>query len=225
MPAIAAEVDAALEEGVELQELALPLQIEGTTLTCARMVLNARHEPVRTDEQFTVECDRVILALGQSADASIVPGDAKLFSGGDFAQNEGTVAAAIGSGRNAALHIHRELSHVDLLKNEEPPPAPSEIIRQHLFAHSPRARTATLSPGLRRHTFAEVHCGIDDAKTEATRCFSCGVCNACDRCVTYCPEGVLIGDGDTYRFNYDYCKGCGVCASECPRGVIVMSEI
>ena len=186
-----------------------------------------------------VRCDRVILALGQSADVSILPeGDeirengeivgiagAPLFIGGDLGRSEGTVAAAIGSGRRAALHFHRTLSGSDLLTGDEARVATIDDIHTRTFGHAPRQRARSIARPLRERTFAEVHAGIDDAAAEAQRCFSCGVCNACDRCVTYCPEGVLTTDGDSYKFNYDYCKGCGVCASECPRGVIVMSEM
>ena len=69
--------------------------------------------------------------------------------------------------------------------------------------------------------------GHDAAVGEAERCFSCGVCNECDRCLQYCPEGVLLRDpgADKYSFDYEFCKGCGVCATQCPRGVIFMSEV
>jgi Fe-S-cluster-containing hydrogenase component 2 len=103
--------------------------------------------------------------------------------------------------------------------------ATSDLIRTRTFEHSSRNRGGTIGRDLREHTFAEVHTGLGDASVEAQRCFSCGVCNSCDRCLTYCPEGVLTTDGDTYTFNFDYCKGCGVCAAECPRGVILMSQI
>ena len=66
-----------------------------------------------------------------------------------------------------------------------------------------------------------MHQGLDDVD-EAKRCLSCGVCNACDRCVTYCPDGVLRREGDQVVFDYEYCKGCGVCVSECSRAVIYM---
>lgn len=83
----------------------------------------------------------------------------------------------------------------------------------------------------RRHSFTEVRLGLLDspdhhpAVAEAGRCFSCGVCNNCDHCVSYCPEGIVVRDGDGYRFDYGYCKGCGICATQCPRGVIYMSEL
>ncbi len=251
MPAITEEVDAALEEGVVLDELALPVRMgrDGKTveLTCVRMMLgepdaSGRRQPVRATgpaAEFVVRCDRVILALGQSADISILPEgheirdsgrivgttEAPVFIGGDLGRNEGTVAAAIGSGRRAALHIHCSLTGHDLFDADEPRVATADLIRTRTFAHAPRICGGTISRELREHTFAEVHTGLTDAAAEAQRCFSCGVCNSCDRCLTYCPEGVLTTDGDTYTFNFDYCKGCGVCAAECPRGVILMSQI
>ena len=55
---------------------------------------------------------------------------------------------------------------------------------------------------------------------------SCGVCNECDRCLSYCPEGIMRFRGDgRYEFDYEYCKGCGICASQCPRGVVYMAEL
>jgi 2-oxoacid:acceptor oxidoreductase gamma subunit (pyruvate/2-ketoisovalerate family) len=251
MPAIAEEVDAAIDEGVLLDELILPVHMScengAAKLTCVRMKLGApditgRRQPIRDsgpDAELDIPCDKVILALGQSADISILPegneiredgeligvADAPVFIGGDLGRNEGTVAAAIGSGRRAALHIHRALSDEDFFLAQEPRLATPELISTRTFAHAPRRSGGVIADELREHTFAEVHTGLDDAVAEARRCFSCGVCNSCDRCLTYCPEGVLTTDGDTYTFNYDYCKGCGVCATECPRGVIVMSQI
>ncbi|MBT8057208.1 MAG: 4Fe-4S binding protein, partial [Xanthomonadales bacterium] len=98
----------------------------------------------------------------------------------------------------------------------------SDKIRMHHFAiHQPHHQ-AELS-GEERRSFAEVHQGLDSLD-EAKRCLSCGVCNACDRCVTFCPDGVLRREGDRVVFDYDYCKGCGVCVSECSRAVIYMKS-
>lgn len=101
----------------------------------------------------------------------------------------------------------------------------------HIFSRSPGERGAEVAPLDRRRSFQEIRLGLLDtpdhhpALVEAARCFSCGVCNACDRCVDYCPEGIVLRNGDGYRFDYGFCKGCGVCAAECPRGVIFMSEL
>jgi 2-oxoacid:acceptor oxidoreductase gamma subunit (pyruvate/2-ketoisovalerate family) len=255
MPAIDEEIVAALEEGVTLDELVLPLRgtrdADGNLLlVCNRMILGApdasgRRSPVLDDgpeAQFALPVDRVILALGQSADLSILQegsevhengrllgvSGAPVFLGGDFGRNEGTVAAAIGSGRRAAREIHRLLSGEDLLLRAEPPVAKLEDVRPGMFPHAAKKRGGAIAIELRSDTFAEVHTGLESAmaaSAEADRCFSCGVCNQCDRCVQHCPEGTLHRRCDDYTFDLDYCKGCGVCASQCPRGVVVMSEL
>ena len=212
MPAIAEEIDAALEEGVVLDELALPQRIVGDGLQCVRMILmepdaSGRRTPViDPSAPFTVPSDQVILALGQEADRSIVAGidPTRVWFGGDFDTNEGTVAAAIGSGRRAAERIHEALTRSPVTTRPERGVATTNDLHLRLFAHAPRQ---------------------SDPSREAQRCFSCGVCNSCDRCRDHCPEGILTRTGGDIRFDYDYCKGCGVCASECPRGAVVMAEI
>lgn len=258
MPAIREEIDEALEEGIELHELASPLRLHetptGAVLTCQRMQLgepdeSGRRRPVpieSEDGQFEVRCDRVILALGQSPELSIVPEGADVkdgetllgltgapvLTGGDFATNDGTVTAAIGSGRRAALHVHRTLTGEDLF----PPPveevAGPKHMAFHAFEHVRGERPATVPPQARVRSFAEVRRGFVDepghasAVLEAERCLSCGVCNECDRCLSYCPEGIMRfrGNGE-YEFDYEYCKGCGICATQCPRGVVYMAEL
>lgn len=257
MPAIREEIEEAIDEGIALDELVSPLRLadngHGLALTCQRMMLgdpdeSGRPRPVpdmSEGSQFELSCDLVILALGQSMDISILPegseiregqsvlglSGAPLFVGGDFATNEGTVAAAIGSGRKAAWHIHRTLSGEDLFPPAAEPTATSDQITMHVFDHRPTEAVPMLDPHDRRRTFREVRIGFQDrpdhrpAVEEANRCFSCGVCNTCDQCLEYCPEGILLRDGTGYRFDYSYCKGCGVCATVCPRGVIYMSEL
>lgn len=234
MPAIGDEIDAALEEGVTLCELTQPVSFDGEALTCARVTLgdpdaSGRRAPIVGDEQFTLPCDQLILALGQSADRSILP-DAlppNVFLGGDFATNDGTVAGAIGSGRRAAFEIHRAISGEEPARQASPRVATTADLHLNLFDHAPRHPSTSLPVWARQLTFAEVHRGYENgnAAREAQRCFSCGVCNDCERCVQHCPEGILVREGDAYRFDYDYCKGCGVCASECPRGVIEMAQL
>jgi Pyruvate/2-oxoacid:ferredoxin oxidoreductase delta subunit len=206
-----------------------------------------RPEPLESEDAiFEIRADQVLLALGQSTDTSILPEgseisedgalvgvtQAPVFAGGDFATNEGTVTAAIGSGHRAALHIHRNLTGEDLFPQAPAPVAGPEAIRMHVFSHQPRERSAMIPPEVRRGSFSEVRLGLIDepghesAVAEAARCFSCGVCNECDRCLSFCPEGVMLHEGaDRYTFNYEYCKGCGICSSQCPRGVIFMNAL
>jgi 2-oxoacid:acceptor oxidoreductase gamma subunit (pyruvate/2-ketoisovalerate family) len=254
MPAIREEIDQGIEEGLEIDFLTLPVRItprgdgDGYTLTCRPMELGApdesgRRRPVEIEgRDFDLRCDRVLLALGQSAELSIFPEGTEVhedervlgvlqtpvFAAGDLASNEGTVTAAIGSGRRAALHLHHTFTGEQLLP---PPPdggteavAGVDSLSVHLFSrHAPEAGDS-LPPAERRLTFEEVHAGLDSA-AESQRCLSCGVCNECDKCITYCPDGVIKRVGHEFVFDYDYCKGCGVCAAECPRQIIFMSRL
>jgi 2-oxoacid:acceptor oxidoreductase gamma subunit (pyruvate/2-ketoisovalerate family) len=265
MPAIAEEIDEALEEGVNFDLLTQPISLRTGThgnggprryvLTCRRMELgepdaSGRRRPVEIpDSDFELPCDRVILALGQSPDVSAFPEgtevregaellgilETPVFAVGDLATNEGTVAGAIGSGRRTAFHIHNSIgggrlkvdehaarrSDVDLWHDEV---IRAEALRMHLFERSPAVAGATLPMDTRLTTFDEVHRGLTDA-SEAQRCLSCGVCNECDLCVTYCPEGVLKRVGHELIFDHAYCKGCGICVTECPRNVVFMSHL
>jgi NADPH-dependent glutamate synthase beta subunit-like oxidoreductase len=257
MPAIEEEIEEALEEGVVLDELVAPLRLRkdalGVLLTCQRMRLgepdeSGRRSPIPEDSedaQFDLRCDRVILALGQSADLSLLPADSEVKDGcltvgrtaapvytcGDFATNSGTVAAAIGSGRKAAWTIHKALSGEDLFPKSQPSVAGPDVMRNALFRRAPAKHSEALLPSIRRQSFEEVRTGFppdeisSSAATEATRCLSCGVCTFCDRCMVHCPDGVIVRDADGYRFDHSYCKGCGVCTEQCPRGGMTMNNI
>jgi Pyruvate/2-oxoacid:ferredoxin oxidoreductase delta subunit len=247
MPAIPEEVDDAIDEGISIDFLCSPLRITRTgskrLLTCERMELgerddSGRRRPVTVpDSEFELPCDRVILALGQAADLSLLPAEttltrtqpvvtemgAPIYAAGDLLTNEGTVTAAIGCGREMALRLHAHFSGEKLFRDR---PAEDSVVRadrlrlQHFEAHRPHSEEV-LPFAAREGSFSEVRQGLGDVE-EAERCLSCGVCNRCDRCVTYCPDGVLRRDGSDLVFDYDYCKGCGVCASECSRAVIYM---
>ena len=67
----------------------------------------------------------------------------------------------------------------------------------------------------------------DRALQEAERCLSCGTCNLCLQCVSYCPDASIRPDGEkvAVAVDMDHCKGCGICAYECPRGVITMEDM
>jgi 2-oxoacid:acceptor oxidoreductase gamma subunit (pyruvate/2-ketoisovalerate family) len=254
MPAIAEEVEEALAEGVRIEQLAAPLRIEGdgdgTVLICRRMTLGepdesgrARPVPVEGDEGLAeFRCDTVLLALGQAPDGRFLPAgsvldeeellpgaeDAPACTAGDLVTPEGTVAAAIGSGRRAAERLHAALG-----SGEAPSrPAPLVDTSTLTFRDLPRvamARGRLLEPLTRRTSFVEVRQGLSDrpggetAQEEAERCFSCGACTACGECVVYCPEGILRHVGTTdCDVDEDYCKGCGLCVAQCPRSALAM---
>jgi len=154
---------------------------------------------------------------------------------GDLATGDGTVAASIGSGRRSALHIHQTLTGEVVVTGEQArvrsdvhawhdEVIKADALRLHLFERNPAQGGTHIGLGRRQTTFDEIHQGLPDPE-EAKRCLSCGVCNECDICVTYCPEGVLKRVGHQLVFDYAYCKGCGICVTECPRNVVFMSHL
>lgn len=246
MPAIPEEVDEAIDEGIVIDFLTAPQQIELSdgkrVLSCQRMELgepdeSGRRRPVALPgSDFEIPCDRVILAIGQKADLSLLPegtelshdhpvecgADAPVYPAGDLLTNEGTVTAAIGCGRDMALMLHERFSGERLYheKPAEETVVRADGIRMHHFSIQ-RPHTQAELPVDQRRSFDEVHQELEGIE-EAKRCLSCGVCNGCDRCVTYCPDGVLRRENGRVVFDYEYCKGCGVCVSECSRAVIYM---
>jgi NADPH-dependent glutamate synthase beta subunit-like oxidoreductase len=102
---------------------------------------------------------------------------------------------------------------------------PDEIVQDY-FQSAPGMIPSTLDAHQSIRSFEETSTtyGEDAAKKEATRCFNCGICNACDFCRLYCPEMAVIVDKAKRGINLDYCKGCGVCATECPRNAMSLEE-
>jgi NADPH-dependent glutamate synthase beta subunit-like oxidoreductase len=138
------EVEDAKEEGIRFRFLSNPKEIlcddEGrvNAVRCENMKLgeldeSGRRRPERTGEEFTLEADQVIMAIGQLYDLSFfencsasvemteagmikvdqdnistsVPG---LFVAGDLAYGPKLVINAVGSGKKAAIAIHEYLS-------------------------------------------------------------------------------------------------------------------
>ncbi len=267
MPAIAEEVDEAVEEGVEIRFLVAPVEVTGKSgkisqLECMRMKLGPPDEsgrrrpvPVR-GSNFKLRLDNLVRAIGEEADLSYAPAGMKkdwrlavdeygatsakgVFACGDVATGKGTVVHAIGSGKSAALAIDNYLSGRRRPLAEGPVRFSSreydrkvtrfEDLNLYYFASEERIAQQRLSLKLRTRSSKEVSMGLGeaDAVTEAERCMSCGTCNLCEKCFTFCPDlAVRWKSGKkVLLFDYDYCKGCGICSEECPRDAIEMREV
>jgi len=138
MPASPEEVEAALEEGVNIIFLAAPLKISKKDarleLTCNRMELgepdaSGRRRPVPIKgSEFTVEFDSIIAAIGQAPDIpsqfdlkmsrwntlevgsdTLATSRQGVFAGGDVVTGPASVIKAIAAGRKAAISIDRYL--------------------------------------------------------------------------------------------------------------------
>jgi len=270
MPAIDEEIVEALEEGIAIEYLTLPVAVLArngrvSELRCIRTALgepdeSCRRRPVPVPgSEYDVEVDTVIPALGQNADFEMVEGKVRtehgrividragrttadvVFAGGDVATGAGTVAAAVGSGKRAAVAIDLYLQGKSL---ESLPPLTETIhalqrdrdstvvsfsdLNLDYFETEEPSKEKHLTPEERVVTFHETNLGYaeETAMREAARCFSCGTCNCCDTCLIFCPDVAIrrSEDGTCYEVDYDYCKGCGICAEECPRYAIRVEE-
>jgi len=246
MPAHDFEVDESLEEGVEVKFLSTITNYSAATLTLEAMALNDEGYPEPTGKTETMEADSLVLALGQSADLSllgnvsglnvdkdVIAVDTRmmtekegLFAGGDVAPYDRTVTTAIGHGKKAALHIDMMLRGIHLQPTDKSDDATSDRLNTWYYEKVERNNRKMISIEKRTTSFDEVVEGLnaDEVLREAKRCLSCGNCFECDNCYGVCPDNAIKkkGLGEGYEIDYDYCKGCGICAEECPCGSIAM---
>ena len=179
-----------------------------------------------------------------------------VYTGGDASRQPRTIVNAIASGKTAAICMDlsfRGIQEPDILSKirtgnkgslsmaaylqaretgawpEARAVVPQEKINTLYFEKSPRAKARKLGWGKRAESFLEVNLNPDVRKAllSASRCYSCGRCNACLNCYYFCPEGVVTVDPDqcTRTTDYDHCKGCGTCAKACPRNAIEMKDL
>lgn len=247
MPAIAEEIEEALNEGVDLLLQHQPVAFVGKrrlqAVELAAVELGepdetGRRSPIVTDHSERLDCEHVLLALGQSADLRFLPAgwelrdgrlwegerELSVFAAGDLATGDGTVAHAIGSGRRVAGLALRALG-LDVEPFERPEreqAVPATDIRFDHFERRAVARDQLQPNTFRVRSFAEANLGLRDGM-EAHRCFSCGHCTLCDTCLVYCPEGIVRREKEGYDLDYSYCKGCGICVHECPRSGMEMT--
>jgi NADPH-dependent glutamate synthase beta subunit-like oxidoreductase len=278
MPAIPDEITDAEEEGVRFNFLIQPVKIELTkkkklAVTFQKMKLRSidageRPKAVPIKGEFIVlETDNLIAAVGESVDISWLPRkfvknklihnaglSPKILAGGDATDQPRSIAAAIASGKKAAISIDllRQGEDMEMLEKfripgqdafsfdaylkwrisgEQPEAKPAlsyEKIRTIFLQPSQRVPLRKLKVEKRIEGFAEINLGYDAKKAveAANRCFSCGLCNYCDNCTLFCPEGVIILDSEnrTRVVDYSHCKGCGTCARSCPRGALIMRD-
>ena len=141
MPAIADEIEEALEEGVEIHELLNPVEIHGAkrveSIDLVRMRLgdpdeSGRRRPIPIEgEVITREVEAVITAIGEGPDFSFLPEtlettrnvmtiddvgrtqDPNVWAGGDIVDQPHSVVDALASGKRAAMAIDRVLQDDD----------------------------------------------------------------------------------------------------------------
>jgi NADH-quinone oxidoreductase subunit F len=208
MPAIPEEIEAAEHEGAKLVYLASPHRILGDADGRVRAIevvrtklgefdTSGRRRPVPTDEVIRIDCDTVILAVGEKVDPdfcrasglkvkeagtlevdrySLETSRERFYAGGDLITGASNVSNAMGYGKKAARNIDRRLTGredfqsliPDFVYQMEPPETPGEHAR-HVPAEMPAAQ--------RVQSYAEVSLGLTAvaAQQETSRCLRCDV--------------------------------------------------
>ncbi len=128
-------------------------------------------------------------------------GRAGVFAAGDSTSGTAFVIDAVASGHRSAKAIERYLRGEPMsdAPEEKPPvaePSRSEIedrVERGEIARAPRVPMPERQAGERRGDFGEIEAGYteEQARAEAARCLSCGVCSECMSCVHACGVAAI----------------------------------
>ena len=135
------------------------------------------------------------------------------------------IAHYIGAGR---LTARKSLDRLVVSSGQPGLAAPNpHIFRQAVNMEDIRVERFQSSDRVGRAKGKEERWEWEQVFEEAKSCLSCGACNLCLQCVSFCPDASIRLDEDetAIALDLDHCKGCGICAYECPRGVITMEDI
>ncbi len=216
MPADLEEIQATLDEDIELTELTAPecLLVEDGRVksnVCFKMELgetdaSGRPRPIKIEgTEFEIQVDSVISAIGQRVELDFFPEDdlrpdpdtletqlPNVFAGGDAVRGASTLIRAIGDGKRVAETIRRRAAVQFELPTAETDRIPDPRILQ--IAQARRVfgpSVPEISPD-QRLNFGLATQTLDEesAREEARRCLQCDV--LCNICTTVCPNRANI---------------------------------
>jgi NADPH-dependent glutamate synthase beta subunit-like oxidoreductase/NAD-dependent dihydropyrimidine dehydrogenase PreA subunit len=226
------EIQEAFEEGVSIEYSAFPVEILGdggkvVGIRCQRTKLtdyimrNGRHRPEPIPgTDFIIDADHVIVAIGQSADASQLnleglnidraSGTVKVnpvtletsvrgfFAGGDCMRGPNHVVAAMADGLTAAESIDRYLSNRDMETDRDKKHVDIAEVDVHAIvaSTSPRSSMPYLDIDARKSGYEETTLGLSaqSVSEEAKRCLNCALCSECMECVKVCGANAISHD-------------------------------
>jgi len=234
MPANPEEVEAAIEEGIEILYLSAPAKVtvDGKVikLDCLKMELgepddSGRRRPVPIKgSNFISELDTLIAAIGQRPQVpdgfSIETGRGNtvtvndgmmtsregVFAGGDCSRGPATVIEAIADARKAAEAIDIYLGGKGYISESLVQPEEAEILPETSLPEEEQAVFTYLPVEERIKSFNEVENGMtrEVAEAEAQRCLKCYVISP--------PGDKVLEEAD--------CQFCGACVDACPVGAL-----
>jgi NADPH-dependent glutamate synthase beta subunit-like oxidoreductase len=129
------------------------------------------------------------------------------------------------SSGNWAVHNYDDRSFQEIIPHDE-------LFLGHFGFHARNLRreeVPTAEEVLGHFQERLIALGETEARDEAKRCMSCGMCFECDNCVIFCPQTAVFRvakkESTTGRYvatDYNKCIGCHICADVCPTGYIQM---
>jgi heterodisulfide reductase subunit A-like polyferredoxin len=220
MPANPWEIAEAEEEGVKIENSWGPKEVIGQDGKVVAMEFQKfvstkpgdRSSAPSFDASVTkkIECDNVILAIGQATDLSIFAKKSKvktakngliiadpitlatdepgIFAGGDGVSGPKSAVEAIAHGHEAAVSIERYLNNQDLKAGREKAKEEAAGIPEGKFPKLSRVPLRMIAMEKRKSTFEEaaIIYSEEEARKEADRCLNCGLCSECMQCVAVC---------------------------------------
>ncbi len=146
----------------------------------------------------------------------------------DLSPSEYKKGGALGKGTDTAkyaIHNYEDRSFASIIPH-------TELFLGHFDYEKRNARNhKTVDVNNVLGNFEERLMGYteEEARAEAARCMSCGLCFECDNCVMYCPQDAVFkvkkDEATLGRYvdtDYAKCVGCHICADVCPTGYIQM---
>ena len=214
MPADEHELKLAIDEGVNLVELAAPVAQENGKLKLEKMKLgepdaSGRRSPLATGEFFEIPCDLVISAVGEKIDAKLMAdnGIEMERKGPAFKTNVENVWCAGDAHRGPATVVEGIADAAAF--------AEAVIGEAHTY-DIPEAAYPSKAQAISKKGILKM---AKDACCEGSRCLDCNT--VCENCADSCPNRanvvIKLSDGRHQILHIDkMCNECGNCTQFCP---------